>query len=81
MAQEDQLAMLEAQLEKYPAIGLDPDQVAEALGITRRYVDMLLDEGKIEYFVLDPEKKYKQKRVTKAALISYITKNTNIKGE
>jgi len=80
MAKEDQLAMLEAQLEKYPAIGLDPNQVAEALGVSRRYVDMLLDEGKIEYFVLDTEKKLKQKRVTKAALIIYITNNT-IKGD
>lgn len=76
MTKEDQSALLEAQLDKYPAVGLTPDQVAEALGISRRYVDTLLDAGKLEYFVLDPEKTYKQKRVTKATLLAFIQKNT-----
>jgi excisionase family DNA binding protein len=81
MTTEDQQKMLEQQLEKYPALGLDPDQVAEALGVTRRYVDKLLDDGHIKYFVLDPSRQHKQKRVTKAALIAYITNNTIGKGD
>lgn len=81
MTAEDKATHLKKQLDRYPEVGLNPDQVAEALGVGRRYVDMLLDENKIEYFVLDPSKKYKQKRVTKAALIAYILKNTTDKGE
>lgn len=76
MTKETQREVLEQQLAKYPAVGLDPEQVAEALGISRRYVDKLLDDGTIEHFVLDPTKTYKQKRVTKAALIAFIEKNT-----
>lgn len=81
MPTKEQRALLESCFEKYPAVGLNPEQVAEALGVTRRYVDQLLDDGKIEYFVLDPEKTYKQKRVTKSALIDYIISNTIDKGE
>ena len=73
---DNQRRALEAQLSKYEAIGLNPEQVAEVLGVTRRYVDTLLNEGKLEHFVLDPTKQLKQKRVTKQALISYIQKNT-----
>lgn len=76
LTKEERREALEQCFEKYPAVGLDPEQVAEALGVTRRYVDRLLDEGVIEYFVLDPTKTYKQKRVTKAALIAYIERNT-----
>lgn len=75
--EEERRLQLEKQLEKYPAVGLDPTEVAEVLNISRRYVDTLMDEGKLNYFVLDPDMKRKQKRVTKDTLIAYILKNTN----
>lgn len=64
-------AMLERALEKYPP-ALDPEQVAEVLGVTRRYVDNLLREGKLDHFVLDPTKQRLEKRVNKAALIAFM---------
>jgi hypothetical protein len=68
---------LEKQLDKYP-VALDPTQVGEILGVSRRYVDQLLDDGKIPYFVLDDTKQYKQKRVLRANLIAYmIQQNQN----
>lgn len=74
MGTTETVTMLERQLEKYPA-SLDPSQVAEALGISRKTADKLIDDGRIEYFVLDPEAARKQKRVTKAALIAFMLNN------
>jgi excisionase family DNA binding protein len=71
MSYQDKLRLLYQSLEKYPA-SLDPDQVAEALGISRRTVDRLLDAGKIEFFVIDETKERKDKRVTKAALVEFM---------
>lgn len=61
-------------LDGYP-LALDPDQVAEILGITRRTVDKLLHDGKIKYFAIDPEAERKQKRVAQCDLIAYMTAN------
>lgn len=68
---EEVVKQLNQELKKYP-VALDPSQVAEILGVSRRYVDQLLDDGKIAYFVLDETKKQKQKRVLKATLIAYV---------
>jgi thymidylate synthase ThyX len=67
---------VEKQLKDYP-VALDPVQVAEILGVTRRYVDQLLDEGKIPYFPLNEDKQYQQKRVLKANLIAFMVRNQN----
>lgn len=74
MSHEQKETLLAQQLEKYPA-SLDPDEVAEALGVSRRTVDRLFTAGKLEYFVLDPTAERKQKRVAKAVLIDFMTKN------
>lgn len=71
MSNEQTASTLDTQLEKYP-VALDPIQVAEILGISRRYVDQLLADGKVGYFVIDETKKQQQKRVLKANLIAYI---------
>ena len=72
MADQDKLTVLENDLKKYPAV-LTPDQVAEILGLSRRTVDDYIKAGTIEAFPLDPNKERKQYRVTKAALMVYIT--------
>lgn len=74
MTQSDRKNTLEKQLEGYP-VALDPDQVAEVLGITRRTVDKLLNEEKLPYFAIDPEAARQQKRVTKGDLIDYMINN------
>ena len=68
---------LEDQLKDYP-VALDPSQVAEILGISRRYVDTLLDDGKMAYFIIDETKKQQQKRVLKAVLIAFIVQQNKI---
>jgi excisionase family DNA binding protein len=65
---------LEKVMEGYP-VALDPDQVAAILGITRRTVDKLLDEGKIQHFVINPGSERKLKRVTKVDLVDYMLQN------
>ena len=72
MSENQRVALLEKQLEKYDATALGPEQVAEVLGCTRRYVDKLITEGKLEAFALDPSKTRKEWRVTKAALIAFM---------
>ena len=72
MSDSQRVALLEKQLEKYDATALGPEQVAEVLGCTRRYVDKLIAEGKLEAFALDPSKQRKEWRVTKAALIAFM---------
>ena len=72
MAEQEKLTVLENDLKKYPAV-LTPDQVAEILGLSRRTVDDYIKAGTIEAFPLDPNKERKQYRVTKAALMVYIT--------
>lgn len=62
---------LENKLEKYP-LALNPEEVAAVLGVTRRYVDKLIDDNILEHFVIDPNKQYKQKRVLKSKLIDYM---------
>jgi hypothetical protein len=74
MGTEEKVTMLERQLERYPA-SMDPSQVAESLGVSRKTVDKLLDEGRIECFILDPEADRKQKRVSKAVLIAFMLNN------
>lgn len=69
---------IEKQLEKYP-VALEPLHIAEILNVSRRYVDQLIDEGKLEHFVLDPTRQYKQKRVLKANLIAFMINQTNNK--
>ena len=76
MGQAQQQELLEKQLEGYP-VALDPGQVAEVLGVSRRYVDQLLTAGKLQHFVLDETKQRKEKRVTKAALIAFMSNNQN----
>lgn len=71
MSGEQITSTLERQLKEYP-VALDPTQVAEILGISRRYVDQLLSDGKLDYFVIDETKKQQQKRVLKANLIAFI---------
>lgn len=76
----DKVELIMNSLDKYPA-SLNPDQVAEALGVSRRTVDRLLGEGresKMEYFVIDENAKQLQKRVTKPALIAYILGQHNV---
>lgn len=72
MSDQDKQALLFKSLEQYPA-SMNPDQVAEALGISRKTVDRLLDGGKIEFFTVatDETQTRPAKRVTKAALIEY----------
>lgn len=72
--EEMRQAEIKKLLESYP-LALDPDQVAEILGITRRTVDKLLADGKIRHFAIDPEAERKQKRVAQYDLIAYITAN------
>lgn len=74
MTVEDRQAEIERFMASYP-VALDPDQVAEILGITRRTVDKLLDENRLTYFVINPEAERKQKRVTKADLVAYMLDN------
>lgn len=77
MAEHEKAAVLENDLKGYPAV-LDPNQVADILGVSRKTVDGLIAAGVIEAFPLDPNKERKQYRVTKANLIAYITnKNSN----
>lgn len=77
---DDIKATLERELAGYP-VSLEPTEVAEILGVSRRYVDKLLDDGKLQHFVLDETKTQKQKRVLKAVLIAYMiqqqTQTTN----
>lgn len=65
---------LEDQLKDYPE-NLDPDQVAEVLGCSRRYADGLITSGKLYGFALDPTKQRKEKRVPKSAIVGYIIQN------
>lgn len=74
MSTDQKAADIERLLEQYPA-SLDPSQVAEALGISRKTVDRLLESGRLDYFVLDPNAERKQKRVTKAALVAFMLNN------
>lgn len=74
MTAENKRDELEKFMAAYP-VALDPDQVAEILGITRRTVDKLLDEHRIEHFVINPDAERKQKRVTKAVLVGYMLDN------
>lgn len=74
MTVDTKRAEIEKFITGYP-VSLDPDQVAEILGITRRTVDKLLDEQRIKYFVINPESERKLKRVTKADLVSYMLDN------
>jgi len=69
---KDKLTALEKDLSAYPAV-LTPDQVADILGVSRRTADEYIKAGIIEAFPLDPSKERKQYRVTKAALMAYIT--------
>lgn len=73
MSYQDKLRLLYLALEKYPA-SLNPNQVAEALGISRTTVKKLLDSEtpKIDFFVIDENSSSPDKRVTKAALIEYM---------
>jgi excisionase family DNA binding protein len=74
-AAKERLTALERDLMKYPAV-LTPDQVADILGVSRRTADDYIKAGVIESFVLDPSRERKQYRVTKAALMAYMT-NSN----
>lgn len=62
---------LERELERYP-VSLEPTEVAEILGVSRRTVDNLINDGVIASFVVDDSKVQKQKRVLKAVLIAYM---------
>jgi excisionase family DNA binding protein len=74
MEEKERREALERQLKDYPE-ALDPTQVAEVLNCTRRYVDKLIDAGKLPAFALDPTKERQEKRVTKADLMAYMLKN------
>lgn len=74
MSDQEKLGLHYKALEDFPA-AMTPDQVAAALGISRRTVDRLLDENKIEFFSIGAEGNQRQaKRVSKAALIEYMSK-------
>ena len=72
MSNTDKITILTAELKKYPTV-LDPEQVADILGISRRTVDNLIKSNVLKSFVLDPSKERKQYRVNKADLMAYIT--------
>jgi excisionase family DNA binding protein len=59
-------------LKQYPAV-LDPDQVADIIGVSRRTMDELIKGGTVKAFALDPTKYRKQYRINKADLIAYLT--------
>lgn len=69
-------AILERELEKYPT-ALDPNQVAEVLGVSRKTVDKLLENGTLDCFTVDPTAERKQKRVTKATIIDFMMDTKN----
>lgn len=86
MTTNEKWTLLQMQLaDKYP-VAMTPEQVAEALAVSRRYVDKLFDrtdavrarggdpeqEGCLVYFVLDSEKERQEKRVNQASLITYM---------
>lgn len=73
MSDQDKLGLLYKSLEQYPA-SLDPSQVAEALGVSKRTVERLMDAGKIAYFVINEDAVLREKRVTKASLIDFMLK-------
>lgn len=74
MTQQERRVELEKFMAKYP-VALDPEQVAEILGITRRTVDKLLEEDRLKYFVVNPDSERKLKRITKADLVAYMLDN------
>lgn len=76
MAEKDKLTILTDDLKDYPTV-LDPDQVADIIGVSRRTVDDLIKNGVIKAFALDPAKQRKQYRVNKADLMAYITNKSN----
>lgn len=65
---------LERQLFEYPP-SLSPSEVAEILGIARKTADKLIEQGKIDSFVLDKEAQRLRRRVTKSVLIDYMVGN------
>lgn len=71
---EKRLQALEDQF-KDQAQSLDLETVAQLLNVSRRYVDTLIDERKLQAYSLDITKQRQTKRVTKADLIAYILKN------
>lgn len=80
LTKEEQIALCEKHLSQFPAV-LDPNQVGLALGVTRRTVDDWLKDQDAEgnpkepiltSFVLNEERKYKQRRVAKAVLIEFM---------
>ena len=71
---EKRLQALEDQF-KDQAQSLDLETVAQLLNVSRRYVDTLIDERKLQAYSLDTTKQRQTKRVTKADLIAYILKN------
>lgn len=76
MSEKEQLKALGNDLQNYPAV-LTPDQVADILGVSRRTADDYIKAGVIDAFALDPNKDRKQYRVTKAALMAYLTSKDN----
>ena len=71
MAKEE-LTPLENDLKKYGPT-LTPEEVAEILQLSRKTVDEYIKNGTINAFPLDPTKERKQYRVSKSALIEYMT--------
>lgn len=76
MAEAERTSILLKELQHLPTV-LDPDQVADVIGVSRRTVDDLIKAGVIHAFALDESKIRKQYRVNKADLIAYITTRTN----
>lgn len=77
MPNTDRVQILTAELKAYPAV-LDPNQVADIIGISRKTIDDLIKREVIKAFPLDPARERKQYRINKADLIAYLM-NTNQK--
>lgn len=72
MTNTDRFTLLADDLKKLPTV-LDPEQVADVIGVSRRTVDDLIKKGVIKAFALDPTRERKQYRINKADLLVYIT--------
>lgn len=79
MKTAEELKLVEEQIDALPE-ALDPQEVADFLGCSRRYADILMDQGKLTYFTLDPTKTHKQRRVLRATIKDFVMRRINDPG-
>lgn len=77
VADNNRKDILENDLKEYPAV-LDPDTVAEILGVSKKTINNMITAGRLVFFALDPTKERKQYRITKADLIAYMLDTNSI---